>query len=248
MKNFFAKLVPENDPEYQNWYKNFVDTTRIQNTKIGEKNPYNSLAKKEYRLWEKSLKKIIGLSIKEYPNKILRFNHERGIVSYRELDFIAEIDKTLLFCEIKMCKSYNKRRKNLVYDAWKQVSKSSNIACQNYSLLRPLVIIVDMSFVLEIDNKKNEKPTNLKSIKNIEYIINNIEKYDPHFLCFDSHEIFKEAADKKILKYEDVIRFRSIHKKSDYSDEKKSEKSKTFSSEYKIDINNPFSSLKKPGK
>jgi len=30
--------------------------------------------------------------------------------------------------------------------------------------------------------------------------------------------------------------------------EKKSEKSNTFSSEYKIDINNPFSSLKKPGK
>ena len=93
-------------------------------------------------------------NIKEYPNKILRFNHERGIVSYRELDFIAEIDKSLLFCEIKMCKSYNKRRKHLVSEAWKQVSKSSNIACQNYSLLRPLVIIVDMSFVLEIDNKK----------------------------------------------------------------------------------------------
>ena len=105
-----------------------------------------------------------------------------------------------------------------------------------------------MSFVFEIDNKKNEKPTNLKSIKNIEYILNNIENYDPHFLCFDSYEIFKEAVDEKLLNHEDLIRFRSVYKKSDYSDEKKSEKSNTFSSEYVIDINNPFSSLKKPGK
>ena len=77
---------------------------------------------------------------------------------------------------------------------------------------------------------------------------NNIENYDPHFLCFDSYEIFKEAADEKLLNHEDLIRFRSVYKKSDYSDEKKSEKSNTFSSEYIIDINNPFSSLKKPGK
>ena len=248
MRNSFTKLVPVNNPEYLIWCRKFAREKRNKRAnliQISEEKNYDSFLKKEYRLWENSLQKIMGSYIKEHTNRILRFSSERRITSYRELDFIAEIDKSLLFCELKFRKHHETTKSSKISAAWKQVSKTHSIACHNYALLRPLFIFIDMSFVFEIDYKNDKRPINSESIKNLEYIFNKIEKHVPNFIWFDSYEIFKEALDKKVLKHEDLIRFRSIYKDSE---NEKLRESDSFSSEYKIDVSNPFSVLRKPRK
>ena len=256
MRNNFAELVSVNDTEYKNWCRKYARIYRAEHSQgrlPNEEVNYQSLIQNEYDLWERSLRTIMGSSVKEHPNRILKFNSERGIISYRELDFVAEVDQSILFCEIKLSNVSEpiKQRKKII-SAWKQVRKSHNIACHSLSLLPPLVIMVDMSFVFETDYNKNNRPQEFESTKNLKYVFNNLNKYSfkelnyknnsVKFLLLDSYDVFDEILSKEILKQDDLIRFRNIHQKIE---NEKLRENYNFSTDDKTYLNNPFGALQK---
>jgi len=114
---------------------------------------------KEYEIWESLVRMILGRHIKQVTKRILKYPDPYGKYHYREIDFIAEANGSLSFCEIKH-KNYCGLNNNLTDPLKKarvQVEKSHRIAKEKYQLFDPLVVAVDMSYALGLKHEKQEE-------------------------------------------------------------------------------------------
>jgi hypothetical protein len=256
-----CQFVTEDNAGYLTWVRRIKNNKLIRAEQSDSKSSYASaemrniqrLLQKEYTLWEKTLRKVLSIHVTQFPNNILKFRKERGVNSYREIDFIVELGKSLLLCEIKArnhC-DQNKRKLKIYKDGWKQVCRSHNIAKNNYSLLHPILIVVDMSYVFEIDYLPDEKRPDYVNITELEKHFDNLDQFiskdyfyreDPlSLLWLDSREIFNLSRENKFLQEEDVFRFRDLYVQSSSGDVQ--EQIFTYIKHNEV-ANSPFSDLK----
>ena len=132
------------------------------------------------------------------------------------------------------------------------MSKTAGIARRTYPVVHTLVIIVDMSFIFDIEPQDLETLPSYQSVKDVQVIFNDVEKSVfseitskdnlMNFIWLDSREVFEEACARNLLNQEDLIRFRNIYQESEAD---ASRESYVFSSGEKDVLNNPFSGLLK---
>lgn len=85
--------------------------------------------------------------------RILRYRANNGILKYQEIDFIAESENGLKFCELKL-KSVYKDEMSEKSCGIKQLKTTTRFADSRYCLNGSLAICVDMSSVYGAENDK----------------------------------------------------------------------------------------------
>jgi len=255
--NSYCELVEVDDRGYRAWARQNATVRRNLQSSATQTDPkLQSLDRdinNQHMLWEGALRKLLNLHFSEHTKRILKFRSQEGMISYREIDYIAEMDNSLLFCEIKSKTIATGRKVEASYKSgWKQVCTSHAIAKQKYSLLCPLLIIVDMSFVFGVEYSQYEKRPDYLSFSesidqfkdlNVFASDNYFYKGDPISLFWlNSKDIFKIAKENNILTDSDVVRFRDLFNQRIVEQNRET---LLFSSEEDIKINNPFSVLGK---
>jgi hypothetical protein len=223
-----SEFISEDDKGYLNWGRSFI--RRKQNLKLGsQKDPsienmqkLDRLIGAEYKLWEAVVRKVLGLYVTNFQNRILKFIDLHGDVAYREIDFIAELGDSLLLCEIKSLShcDLNLKGKKVYKHGWKQVRKSHSIANNNNSLLPPLLIVIDMSYIFDIDYLRGESRPSYAEVIKIKEHFYDLEKFisldmgdkeDRISVCWlDSQEIITLAKYNGFLSVDDILRFKKL--------------------------------------
>jgi len=255
--NSYCELVEVDDLGYRAWARQKATVKKSLQSSATQTNPklqsLNREINNQHMLWEGALRKLLNLHFSEHTKRILKFRSQQGMISYREIDYIAEMDNSLLFCEIKSKTIATGRNVAASYKSgWKQVRTSHAIAKQKYSLLRPLLIIVDMSFVFGVDySEEGKRPDYLSFSEFIDQFENlNVFASDNYFYKGDpislfwlnSKNIFEIAKENNILADPDLIRFRDLFNQRIVEQNRET---LLFSSGEDTKINNPFSVLGK---
>ena len=256
-----CQFVNEDDAGYLNWSRRMkengakkdLENGSILSDSILEERNIERMLQKEYALWERIFRKILGAYVVQFPKNILKFQNEKGVISYREIDFIVKLGNSLLLCEIKArnhC-DQNNIKSSTYKNGWRQVRKSHNIAKKNYSLVRPLLIMIDMSYVFDISYLPHERRPEYVNITHLCDNLNNLDKFissDYHYkedflslIWLDSKEFWELSRKNNLLQDEDLLRFRNVYDKSRKTAFTK--KIFTFESDIK-EFSSPFSNLK----
>lgn len=253
----YSELVAADDSAYKHWGYTFAKKRRRSSVAETSVDPTPQKLSREigaeYQSWESALRKILSLHSTEYPNRILKYKNKNGVLAYREIDYIANIADALLLCEIKLRNHIDilSGTRSIYKKGWKQVRASQGIAKHNYSLLRPLLIVVDMSYVFDIDYLPSEQRPDFFHLAELNSYFGNLKTLisEDHFhkgaainlLLLDSKEVFDVAKEKGILSCIDMNRFRTLIQQK--SGEERRENI-SFSTQNDESINNPFSILK----
>jgi len=252
-----AELIPHDDPTYLRWQRKFSQRRRLNSETADYKTASQVVERdlgKEYQTWERTIVEVIKLFVTEYPNRILKFRNKRGLLSYREIDLIISVRERLSFCEIK---STIKRSKPT--QGRNQVKKSHGIAEGKYPLTSPLLIVVDMSYVLDVEYPSSlerfgqPKRPILDSVSEVKGRVEglpnspsvNLKDVEVGNLYFDSEEIVYLARENHIFLEKDFTQF--LTRFRDAFEQSKLEKERpkiSFTTEENDNPNNPFGVLK----
>ena len=244
----FSELVEINDKGYVKWSNHQANNTRLNNLKIIQKPSHRQVLEEKIRqehvLWENTLRHLLNIYLKSNNKRILKYNSKNGRTSYKEIDFIAEIDNSLIFSEFKFrehCDQEIKRTRNKIKKNLNQILLSYDIAKEKYNLLNPILIIVDMSFVFNITYLKDERHPDYTTFSElINQFKKNLYKNEISTIWLNSKEIYEIAKLKKLLLNSDRLRFKKL-KDEIFFEEKRDD---IYFSTLEDKNNNPFSLLK----
>jgi hypothetical protein len=260
-KHLIELVDPEN-PSYLLWGRNkarIIRDTKKFVTQNGEsslsmfgKDTLKSELTKEYQIWESLLRKILGLHVKQFTKRILKYQDIYGKYVYKEIDFIAEANGSLSLCEFKFRQHYNSKQNK---HARRQVEKSHRIAKEKYQLFDPLVVAVDMSYALGKNYEKEEKGPKIGRMLNYArryYLacykkIHNVKNFlkrlggPTDLIWVDSEEIIEIALEQNLMSKEKLSKIKSVYKKIQNEEERAD---LCFTTENDGELNNPFRVLK----
>ncbi|WP_261874638.1 hypothetical protein [Vibrio rarus] len=103
------------------------------------------------QLMEHDILKFFGLLTRSKKERILRYRATNGTIKYQEIDFIAESDNGLKFCELKL-KSQFKQKMNNKESGRYQLHSTTQAAQPKYMINGALSICVDMEYLYEGTN------------------------------------------------------------------------------------------------
>ncbi len=103
---------------------------------------------KHLRLVERELVGWFSRLTNAKSERILRYKSSQGILKYQEIDFIAESELGLKFCELKLKKKFSASLSDKE-SGLNQLRTTTKVASSKYNLNGSLAICIDMSFLYE---------------------------------------------------------------------------------------------------
>lgn len=156
-------------------------------------------------LLERDLIGWFGRLTNSKHERILRYKSSQGVFKYQEIDFIAENDDGLKFCELKL-KTAFKPNMTDKESGYAQLNTTMEVASTSYALNGSLAICVDMEFLY---TGKSVESTNYTSIEDLKVYLKASGKHE--LVWLDVQEILTLALSEGWFTYDRIDELREVY-------------------------------------
>ncbi|MFS1460783.1 hypothetical protein BCU40_006075 [Vibrio lentus] len=185
---------------------------------------------KQLMLVERDITQWFARLINSKNERILRYKSSNGMLKYQEIDFIAENEFGLKFCELKLKErfkeSLSERSSGIA-----QLNTTMKVASSVYQLNGSLAICIDMTFLYTGLESEGRNFTDVAVLPNYFQ-----QKGENNYIWLDIKDVLSVALQEGLFTSERIEEIRELH-------EVMNNPLEMLPEVYEIPLNNPFSQL-----